>query len=134
MNALVDGVRTPIETLEAPWPRTDRRSAARLAEHAPQSSLDPSSIGDVLMVRQPGGEDKGTARMGALAGFLEVPGETVNRLCASGLAATRFPDVARRRCVRGGGRWGGAHDTRSLGHEQDEQSFWPRHDLDDKLG
>ena len=31
--------------------------------------------------------------------------------------------------VAGGWR----HDTRSLGHEQDEQSLWPRHDLAHKL-
>ena len=95
MNAfLVDGVRTPIGNFGgtlAPV-RTDDLAAHVLAELMRRNpSLDPSSIGDVLMgcANQAGEDNRNVARMGSLLAGIpqEVPGETVNRLCASGLAA-----------------------------------------------
>ena len=95
MNAfLVDGVRTPIGNFGgtlAPV-RTDDLAAHVLAELMRRNpSLDPSSIGDVLMgcANQAGEDNRNVARMASLLAGIpqEVPGETVNRLCASGLAA-----------------------------------------------
>ena len=96
MNAfLVDGVRTPIGNFGgtlAPV-RTDDLAAHVLAELMRRNpSLDPSSVGDVLMgcANQAGEDNRNVARMASLLAGLpqEVPGETVNRLCASGLAAS----------------------------------------------
>ena len=95
MNAfLVDGVRTPIGNFGgtlAPV-RTDDLAAHVLAELMRRNpSLDPLTIGDVLMgcANQAGEDNRNVARMALLLAGIpqEVPGETVNRLCASGLAA-----------------------------------------------
>ena len=96
MNAfLIDGVRTPIGNFGgtlAPV-RTDDLAAhvlRSLLERHP--NLDPASIGDVLMgcANQAGEDNRNIARMAVLLAGLPhtVPGETVNRLCASGMAAT----------------------------------------------
>lgn len=95
MNAyLVDGVRTPIGSFGgtlAPV-RADDMAAHVLAELLRRSpSLSPEAIGDVLLgcANQAGEDNRNVARMASLlAGYPEtVPGETINRLCASGLAA-----------------------------------------------
>jgi acetyl-CoA acyltransferase len=91
---IVDGVRTPIGNFGgalAPV-RTDD-----LAAHAIRSlmerfpNLDKASIQDVIMgcANQAGEDNRNVARMAALLAGLPVtvPGETVNRLCASGMAA-----------------------------------------------
>jgi len=96
MNAfLIDGVRTPIGNFGgtlAPV-RTDDLAAhvlRSLLERHP--NLDPNAIGDVLMgcANQAGEDNRNIARMALLLAGLPhtVPGETVNRLCASGMAAT----------------------------------------------
>ena len=55
-------------------------------------SLDPSAIEDVLLgcANQAGEDNRNVARMSVLlAGYpISVPGETINRLCASGLSAS----------------------------------------------
>lgn len=96
MNAyLIDGVRTPIGNFGgtlAPV-RTDDLAAhvlqSLLARHP---NLDPAAIGDVLMgcANQAGEDNRNIARMALLLAGLPhtVPGETINRLCASGMAAT----------------------------------------------
>ena len=95
MNAyLVDGVRSPIGSFGgtlAPV-RADDLAAhvlASLLQRHP--GLDPSAIGDVLMgcANQAGEDNRNVARMASLLAGLpqEVPAETINRLCASGLAA-----------------------------------------------
>lgn len=95
MNAyIVDGVRTPIGNFGgtlAPI-RTDDLAALPLIELMErQSGLDPSAISDVLMgcANQAGEDNRNVARMAALLAGLptSVPGETINRLCASGMAA-----------------------------------------------
>ena len=95
MNAyIVDGVRTPIGNFRgtlAPI-RTDDLAALPLIELMDrQSGLDPSAISDVLMgcANQAGEDNRNVARMAALLAGLptSVPGETINRLCASGMAA-----------------------------------------------
>jgi len=91
---LVDGVRTPIGNLGGAL------GAVRpddLAAHAIRSllarhpSLDPTAIADVVLgcANQAGEDNRNVARMaGLLAGLpVTVPGETVNRLCASGASA-----------------------------------------------
>ncbi|MBM3884807.1 MAG: 3-oxoadipyl-CoA thiolase [Gemmatimonadetes bacterium] len=91
---LVDGVRTPIGNLGGALRdvRADDLAAhairALLARH---SGLDPSAIADVILgcANQAGEDNRNVARMALLlAGLpITVPGETVNRLCASGLSA-----------------------------------------------
>lgn len=95
MNAfIVDGVRTPIGNFGgtlAPI-RTDDLAAmpikALMDRH---SSVDPAALVDVLLgcANQAGEDNRNVARMaGLLAGLpSSVPGETINRLCASGMAA-----------------------------------------------
>ena len=96
MNAyLVDGVRTPIGSFGGTLSpiRTDDLAAhalSSLMERHPH--LDPMAIGDVLMgcANQAGEDNRNVARMASLLAGLpqEVPAETINRLCASGLAAS----------------------------------------------
>jgi acetyl-CoA acyltransferase len=91
---LVDGIRTPIGTLGGALAavRADDLGAhaikALLARHA---ALDPSRIADVILgcANQAGEDNRNVARMSLLLAGLPVtvPGETVNRLCASGLSA-----------------------------------------------
>lgn len=91
---IIDGIRTPIGnfggTLAAVRP--DDMAALvikKLAERNP--NVDPSEISDVIMgcANQAGEDNRNVARMALLLAGLpaSVPGETVNRLCASGLAA-----------------------------------------------
>lgn len=91
---LVDGVRTPIGNLKGSLAgiRTDDLAAMVLKELIHRNpNIDPSQIGDVIMgcANQAGEDNRNVARMALLlAGIPEnVPGETVNRLCASGLSA-----------------------------------------------
>jgi acetyl-CoA acyltransferase len=95
MNAfIVDGVRTPIGNFGGGLSSV---RADDLAAHVMQalmsrhSDLDPLSIADVIMgcANQAGEDNRNVARMALLLAGLpkEVPGETVNRLCASGMAA-----------------------------------------------
>ena len=56
------------------------------------ASVDPKEIGDVILgcANQAGEDNRNVARMSLLLAGLpvSVPGETVNRLCASGLSAS----------------------------------------------
>jgi acetyl-CoA acyltransferase len=91
---LVDGVRTPIGSLGGAL--ADVR-ADDLAAHAIRSlldrhpALDRERIADVVLgcANQAGEDNRNVARMAALLAGLpvSVPGETVNRLCASGMSA-----------------------------------------------
>lgn len=92
---LVDGIRTAIGNFGgtlAPV-RTDDLGALVIKELMQRNkSIDPKLIEDVLLgcANQAGEDNRNVARMsGLLAGLpCEVGGETVNRLCASGMAAT----------------------------------------------
>ena len=95
MNAfIVDGVRTPIGNFGGGLSSV---RADDLAAHVIQqlilrhSNLDPMQVSDVVMgcANQAGEDNRNVARMALLLAGLpkEVPGETVNRLCASGMAA-----------------------------------------------
>ncbi len=95
---LVDGVRTPIGNIGGALSsiRADDLGAhvikalvAQVAAQAPD--FDAAAIADVIMgcANQAGEDNRNVARMSALLAGLPVtvPGETVNRLCASGLSA-----------------------------------------------
>ena len=91
---IVDGVRTPIGSFGGSLAhvRTDDLAAhviAKLVERSP--SIDPVRITDVILgcANQAGEDNRNVARMALLlAGIPDtVPGETVNRLCASGMSA-----------------------------------------------
>lgn len=92
---IVDGVRTAIGnfggTLSTVRPDD---MGAHVIKHliAKHPNLDPKTIEDVLMgcANQAGEDNRNIARMsGLLSGLpVEIGGETINRLCASGMAAT----------------------------------------------
>nr|MBA3705402.1 3-oxoadipyl-CoA thiolase [Bacteroidota bacterium] len=92
---IIDGIRTPIGNFGGTLStiRTDDLAALVLKELIKRNpSIDPSQIGDVIMgcANQAGEDNRNVARMALLLAGLpySVPGETVNRLCASGLSAT----------------------------------------------
>ncbi len=91
---IIDGVRTPIGSFGGALSevRPDDLAAhaiAKLLERHPQ--IDHGEIADVVLgcANQAGEDNRNVARMaGLLAGLpASVPGETVNRLCASGMSA-----------------------------------------------
>jgi len=91
---IIDRIRTPIGnfggTLAAV--RTDELAVIVLKElMARNKSIDASLIADVILgcANQAGEDNRNVARMASLMAGLpvSVPGETVNRLCASGLSA-----------------------------------------------
>ena len=91
---LVDGIRTPIGNFGGTLStvRTDDLAALTISELLRRNSgLDPASVGDVILgcANQSGEDNRNVARMALLLAGMpySVPGETVNRLCASGLAA-----------------------------------------------
>ena len=91
---LVDGIRTPIGNFGGTLStvRTDDLAALAISELLKRNSgLDPASVGDVILgcANQAGEDNRNVARMALLLAGMPhtVPGETINRLCASGLAA-----------------------------------------------
>ena len=91
---IIDGVRTPIGSFGGSLAevRADDMAAhviRRLLDRHP--TLDPARIADVILgcANQAGEDNRNVARMAALLAGLptSVPGETVNRLCASGMSA-----------------------------------------------
>lgn len=91
---IIDGIRTPIGkfggTLGAV--RTDDLAALVIKELVKRNSqIDPALIDDVIMgcANQAGEDNRNVSRMALLLAGLpySVPGETVNRLCASGMSA-----------------------------------------------
>jgi 3-oxoadipyl-CoA thiolase len=91
---LVDGVRTPIGSLGgslAPVRADDLAAHVLAALLARQPRVDPAGIADVILgcANQAGEDNRNVARMALLLAGLpaSVPGETVNRLCASGMSA-----------------------------------------------
>src|SRR5207253_9866511 len=83
--------------------RPDDLAAIVLKEAAARAALEPADVEDVIFgcANQAGEDNRNVARMGLLlAGFpVEVPGQTVNRLCGSGMQAT----VAGAREIQAGG-------------------------------
>ena len=90
---IVDAVRTPIGrhggALAAVRP--DDLAAGVIRALVDRNGLDPAGIDDVIFgcTNQAGEDNRNVARMGLLRAELPVtvPGQTVNRLCGSGLQA-----------------------------------------------
>ena len=72
--------------------RPDDLAAVALKAACERVGLDPGDVADVILgcANQAGEDNRNVARMALLlAGFpIEVPGQTVNRLCGSGMQAT----------------------------------------------
>lgn len=92
---IIDGIRTPIGNFGGTLStiRTDDLAAIVLKELVKRNAtIDVKQIGDVIMgcANQAGEDNRNVARMALLLAGLPftVPGETVNRLCASGLSAS----------------------------------------------
>ncbi len=92
---IIDGIRTPIANLKGSLSsiRADDLAAIPIKELMKRNPLiDWSQIEDVILgcANQAGEDNRNVARMAALLAGLpaSVPGETVNRLCASGMSAT----------------------------------------------
>ena len=90
---IVDALRTPIGRYAgvlAPV-RPDDLAARAIAAAVERNGIDPASVDEVYMgcANQAGEDNRNVARMASLIAGLpqEVPGVTVNRLCASGLEA-----------------------------------------------
>ena len=90
---ILDYVRTPFGRYAGSLSgvRPDDLAATVVAEAVRRIGADPGDVDEVLLgaTNQAGEDNRNVARMAALlAGFpVEVPGATVNRLCASGLEA-----------------------------------------------
>jgi 3-oxoadipyl-CoA thiolase len=90
---LVDAVRTPIGRHGGALARVrpDDLAATAIAGLIKRTGIEPSSIDDVILgcANQAGEDTRNVARMALLLAGLpvEVPGQTVNRLCGSGLQA-----------------------------------------------
>ncbi|TGE16592.1 3-oxoadipyl-CoA thiolase [Hymenobacter elongatus] len=102
---LVDGIRTPIGSFGGTLAtvRPDDMAALVIRELLRRNpTADPAAIADVLLgcANQAGEDNRNVARMALLLAGLPatVPGETVNRLCASGLSAS----IAAARAIQSG--------------------------------
>ena len=92
---IIDGIRTPIGKLKGALSsiRADDLAAIPIKELIKRNpEIDLEVIEDVIFgcANQAGEDNRNVARMASLlAGIpVSVPGETVNRLCASGMSAT----------------------------------------------
>ncbi|HEU5184132.1 MAG TPA: acetyl-CoA C-acyltransferase [Gemmatimonadaceae bacterium] len=90
---LIDAVRTPIGRHGGALARVrpDDLAATAISALVRRTGIEPSSIDDVILgcANQAGEDTRNVARMALLLAGLpvEVPGQTVNRLCGSGLQA-----------------------------------------------
>ena len=90
---IVSAVRTPVGRAGGALAdvRADDLAAIAVRGAVDRVSFDPAQLDDVILgcTNQAGEDNRNVARMAALlAGFpVEVPGQTVNRLCGSGLQA-----------------------------------------------
>jgi 3-oxoadipyl-CoA thiolase len=90
---IVSAVRTPVGRAGGALAevRADDLASLVLRAAVERAGFDPARLDDVIMgcTNQAGEDNRDVARMAVLlAGFpIEVPGQTVNRLCGSGLQA-----------------------------------------------
>jgi len=90
---IVDGLRTPFGRYGGALrdARPDDLAAHVVRRLVERTGIDPASVDDVILgaANQAGEDNRNVGRMAALlAGLpIEVPGQTVNRLCGSGLQA-----------------------------------------------
>ena len=101
---IIDAVRTPIGKFSgslAPI-RTDDLAAHAIRALMDRHEINPAEIDDVIMgcANQAGEDNRNVARMALLLAGLpfSVPGETVNRLCASGMSAAINAQIGRASC------------------------------------
>ncbi len=93
---IVDALRSPIGALGGALAkiRPDDLAALLLKAMLERNALDPETVEEVYLgcANQAGEDNRNVARMSLLLAGLpvSVPGVTVNRLCASGLAAVNF--------------------------------------------
>ena len=93
---IIDAIRTPIGALGGVLSsiRPDDLAAQVLRAIIQRNQIDPAIIEEVYLgcANQAGEDNRNVARMAVLlAGFpAEIPAVTINRLCASGLAAVNF--------------------------------------------
>jgi len=101
---IVDAVRTPVGRYAGALKdiRPDDLAAHVIKELVQRTGIDPESIEDVIFgcTNQAGEDNRNVARMGLLiAGLPEtIPGQTVNRLCSSGLQAVNTAAM----CIQAG--------------------------------
>jgi 3-oxoadipyl-CoA thiolase len=90
---IIDGVRTPIGRHGGGLAsiRPDDLAALTIDALLARADIDPATVDDVLIgcINQAGEDNRNVARMAVLRSELplEVPGQTINRLCGSGLQA-----------------------------------------------
>ncbi|HEX2168004.1 MAG TPA: acetyl-CoA C-acyltransferase, partial [Longimicrobiales bacterium] len=90
---IIDAVRTPIGRHGGALARVrpDDLAAAAVAALVQRTGIDPAAVDDVILgcANQAGEDNRNVARMAALLAGLPVavPGQTVNRLCGSGMQA-----------------------------------------------
>ena len=90
---LVGGVRTPVGRYGGALSsvRPDDLAALMVKELVARTGMDPEGIDEVILgnANQAGEDNRNVARMATLLAGLpdQIPGITVNRLCASGLSA-----------------------------------------------
>ena len=92
---IIDGIRTPIGNFTGTLSsvRADDMAALVIKELVKRNTtIDVAAIADVLIgcANQAGEDNRNVARMALLLASLpySIPGETINRLCASGLSAS----------------------------------------------
>ena len=97
---LVGGVRTPVGRYGGALAsvRPDDMAALTIAELVARTGVDPARIDEVILggANQAGEDNRNVARMATLLAGLpdELPGITVNRLCASGMSAIAMASQA----------------------------------------
>ena len=97
---ILSAVRTPIGRYAGSLKeaRPDDLAALVIAEAVRRANVDPASIEDVILgcANQAGEDNRNVARMALLLAGLpvEVAGQTVNRLCGSGLQAVNSASQA----------------------------------------
>lgn len=90
---IVDAVRTPIGRYGGALAsvRPDDLAALTIEALLKRADVDPASVDDVILgcINQAGEDNRNVARMASLLAGLpvEVPGQTINRLCGSGMQA-----------------------------------------------
>lgn len=93
---IIDSIRTPIANLNSALAsvRPDDLAALVLSALLKRNQLDPTLLDEIYLgcANQAGEDNRNVARMALLLAGLpvEIPGLTINRLCASGLAAVNL--------------------------------------------
>jgi len=93
MSYIIDAVRTPIGNFGGTLKniRTDDLAAIPIKEIVKRNKIDAKNIDDIILgcANQAGEDNRNVARMAALLAGIpySVPGETINRLCSSGMSS-----------------------------------------------